>query len=174
MLGCNSLVIDPSVKAIDSGDFTLISSLCEAAPNRGLDVCYALENTPIFSSWRLIVPQPQGDILGGEVTVFFRDFSKTYSLMHGTFDIPFRDFFNQTDWTRDCEGEAMALASVRYKEPNGVEKILYLRGFAKILVLANGYARIPFDSGVQAITTDIKCKVQYSTSGRSTFRCEED
>lgn len=171
MVSCSGMVVDRSMNAVEAGDYTLISSLCEATPNRGIDICHASEGTTIASEWKLFLPE-HARIKGGEVVVYSRDIAKTFPIGGPMVNIPFSVFFNQTIWTRDLDGELLALATVRYETPEGIEELAHFRGIAKIVVTRPGYSRLPIDSGFVAFTKDVTCKIEYTTAGRSNFYCK--
>lgn len=170
IMGCETMVIDPSMNAVEAGDYTLALSACEGVPGRGMDICRVKEGQKIFSVWRMVVPVDMNhNFLGGEVVVYFRDISKTYAIQNAVIEIPWRDFFSQDTWAENMDGEFLALAALRYKDASGVEKILKGRGIAKIVVTKPGYDPLPLDSGFGAWNTT--CKIQYSTAGRSAIKC---
>jgi hypothetical protein len=169
VLGCSSLVVDPSIQAVDANDYTLATSACEAAPGGGMDICRVTEGTKIESSWVMIVPSGKG-IAGGEVDVYYRDIHKNYPVTGKVVEIPWRDFFGADLWSRDMDGEALALVLVRFKTPEGLQEIAKFRGIAKIVVTKPGYDRMPIDSGFAGWKTT--CKIQYSTAGRGAISCK--
>lgn len=135
-----------------------------------MDVCYATEGTLIASGWRMVIPQQKGVILSVDIDVYYRDLHKAYSTKEQVVEIPWKEFFGQTQWTAAMDGEVEALATVRWLDPTGVEQILFLRGLAKIIVTKPGYSRMPFDSGLAAFAST--CKIIYSTAGRSALQCK--
>ena len=159
MAACSSFVVDRSMNAVDAGDYTLAISACEAVPGSGMDICRVREGTAIESSWKLIVPQGKSVIEGGEVDVYYRDVHRQYAVQSSVIEIPWRDFFNQSTWTRDLDGEALALVLIRFKTPEDIEEVVKFRGIAKIVVTKAGYDRLPIDSGFAAWKST--CKVQY-------------
>lgn len=170
---CSSgLVIDRSMQAVAAGDYTLAVSACGAVPGGGMDICRVKEGAPIESSWRLIVPaKTKKQIKGGELTVYYRDISKTYTIADKPLiEIPWRDFFGAATWQRSMDGEALALAQIRYVTPEGIEELFWARGIAKIVVTRQGYDPLPLDSGFAAWSTT--CKISYSTAGRSVVKCK--
>lgn len=169
---CSGLVIDRSMEAVYAGDYTLAVSACGAVPGRGMDLCRVKEGADIASTWRLIVPaKSKKQVKGGEITVYYRDISKTYPIgADSLVEIPWRDFFGAAKWTRDMDGEALALAEVRYVTPDGIEEIWRARGVAKIIVTRQGYDPLPLDSGFSA--WGLTCKISYSTAGRSDVKCK--
>lgn len=169
--GCSTVLIDPSIQAVDAGDYTLAVSACEAAPGQGMDICRVREKAAIESSWRLFIPAGKA-VLGGEVDVYYRDLHRSYAVAKGDgiIEIPWKDFFGQTTWDRSMDGEALALVALRFATPNGVEEVVKFRGIAKIVVTKEGYDRLPIDSSYGAFKTT--CKIQYSTAGRSAVECK--
>ena len=170
VLGCAHLIVDPSIPAVDAGDYTLAMSACDSVPGHGMDICRVQEGTVINSTWRLVVPGEGRGIIGGEVTVYYRDVQKNYAVTGNLIEIPWREFFGQDTWTRDLDGEALAHVSIRYETPSGIEEIVRFRGIAKLVVTAAGYSRMPIDSGYAGWKT--KCEVAYSTAGRGALRCK--
>lgn len=168
LAACSSVVVDTSVEALASGDYTAIGSACGAVPGGGLDICRVREGTDIASSWKLVVPTT--NLQGGEVDVYFRDIHKSYAVTGMVVDIPWKDVMGGPKWTSDMDGEAMALVVIRWKDAQGIEQVTKFRGFAKIVVTKEGYDRLPIDSGYAAFKGT--CKVQYSTAGRSALECK--
>lgn len=167
---CSHMVIDKSPDAFASGDFTLISA-CSAVPSGGLDACYGTEGTKISSAWNMILPKRKGTVLGTDVDVYYRDIHKAYSSTGMVLTIPWADFFGTDTWSSKAhDGVAMALAKVRWKDENGLERVLLFRGYAKLIITRPGYARMPIDSGFHAFGAT--CKIQYSTAGRSAVSCK--
>lgn len=167
-VGCAHLVIDTSMPAVAAGDFTLPTG-CEAVPGRGMDICRVKEGAKIDSVWRLIVPVGSNSFLKGELTVFYRDISKTYPLTQPLVEIPWKDFFAADTWSKDFDGEALALAQIHWKTPEGIEEVWTARGIAKLVVTAQGYDPLPMDSNLGTWGTN--CKFQFSTAGRSAVEC---
>lgn len=169
--GCKTTsVIDPSPEATASGDLTLLLSACENIPARGMDLCRVKEGATIASVWRLILPIDQKTFIGGEIDVYFKDKSYTQAITGPLVEIPWRTLSGQDKWTTDLDGEAEALALIRFKDANGIEQIWRARGIAKVIVTKVGYDPLPIDSGFVAWGTD--CKFQYSTAGRSAVSCK--
>lgn len=169
LLGCSSLILDPSIPALEAKDYTLVLSACENTPGIGMDICRVTEGDTIASSWKLIVPQGT-PIEGGEVNVYYRDIHKQYSIGGSVVEIPWREFFGADKWSDDMDGEALALVLIRWKDDRGIIQVTKFRGIAKIVVTKQGYDKLPIDSGLNQWGT--KCKVQYSTAGRSALKCE--
>lgn len=166
LFACVSHVImDPSVGAVKADDYTLIQSICEAAPGRGIDVCRAKEGTPISSTWVLVLPKGKG----GEVSVQYRDVTRTYAVTGTTITIPLKDFFDHENWEKTDAGTAVLYAKVIYNSGTG-DAVFTARGFAFFIVTDNTYDPMPIDSGYSAFQT--QCKIQYSTSGRSAIGCK--
>lgn len=171
--GCSGgLVIDKSLPASEAGDYTLAMSACEAVPGHGMDVCRVKEGANIDSSWTMIIPKRGGAVLGWEADLYYRDVAKAVHAEGSgpVVQVAWKEFFAQEKWTRDLAGEALALVSVRYKLPTGIEEIVRFKGLAKILVLQEGYDRMPIDSGFAAWGTN--CKIRYSTAGRGAIQCK--
>lgn len=170
LAACSGLVMDPSIAAVDAGDYTLAVSACEATPGGGMDICRVREGDPIQSSWKLIIPNGK-NVTGWEVDIYYRDVEHPVKQtgQGGVIEIPWDQFFQQKTWTSDLDGEALALATVRYKDNTGIEKVVQFRGLAKLVVTKQGYDRLPIDSGFAAWKES--CKVQYSTAGRGAVQC---
>lgn len=169
VIGCSGVVIDPGPDAFSAGDLTLIHSVCEGVPGRGLDSCLVTEGTDISSTWNIVVPAGK-TVVGGEVDVYYRDLTKAYNVDSSLVQIPWADFFGAKTWSKDHDGEVMALLTIRWKDDTGVINTTFYRGLAKIIVTAPGYTRLPIDSGLAEWGTT--CTVSYSTSGRSSLRCQ--
>lgn len=172
--GCSgpALVVDRSIPAVEAGDYTLATSACENVPGGGMDICRVAEGSLIDSSWKLVIPTHGGEITGWEVDAFYRDVQTAVHVVGvgSLISIPWKDFFKADKWSKDQDGEVLALVSVKYLQDTGVEEIVLMKGLAKILVLSPGYSRLPIDSGSQAWGTT--CKVQYSTAGRGAVSCK--
>ena len=173
VMSCNPkvLVIDPSPQAVQAGDWTLMVSACEAMPGRGADICRVKEGQPIQSVWRLIVPIVPKVLISGELTVYYKGVSKTYAIREKVIEVPWKDLVNAENWHREHDGTALAIAQIRWRDAQGIENIWKARGLAEIMVLEAGYDPMPLDSGFAA--TSDWCKIQYSTSGRSSIRCQQ-
>ena len=165
--GCQT-VIDRSIRAVDAADLTLVGG-CSAMPGRGADICRFKEGQSISSSWNLVVPAGERELLGGEVVIYGLDQPKTFPVKDKVVVIPWRDIFGDESWKTSHAGVLTALAQIRWKTPEGIEEIWNAKGVAIVLVLKQGYDEIPIDSGFSAWGT--KCKVQYSTAGRSALEC---
>lgn len=128
------------------------------------------------SAWRLVLPVDKAFFLGGEVTVYFKDTSRSFAITQPLVEIPWREiFYHQLPdplptWKRSMDGEVLALAQIRMKTNHGLEEIWKARGIAKIVVTRSGYDPLPIDSGYEAWKGT--CEVSYSTAGRSALRCE--
>lgn len=170
--GCSGLVIDRSMPAADAGDYTLAVSACEAVPGHGMDVCRVREGAAMDSSWKLVIPAQGRGILGWEADLYYRDVAQPLHAV-GTgsvVELPWREFFHEEVWQRHHSGEAMALVTVRYRTPEGLEELVRFKGIAKLVVLAQGYDRLPIDSGFS--TWGTTCRIQYSTAGRGALQCK--
>lgn len=170
--GCKT-VVDLSPEAYASGDLTIPVALadgpCKAIPVQGVDVCRVKEGAPIESRWRLIVPQGKG-ITGGQVTVYYKDFSRTYAVAGTVVEIPFSDLISGDKWKHEDRGVLTALAELKYKDSEGVERSVRAEGMAVVIVLASDYDPLPMDSGQD--NWGLNCKVQFSTAGRSALECK--
>lgn len=169
--GCmGKAILDPSIQAVEANDLTLMISACEAVPSRGMDLCRVKEGAPIASSWKLVLPVGKNVFLGGEVVVYFKDISKTYPVQaNPVVEIPWSDLLGDTVWKPEHDGMALAMATIRWKTPEGIEEIWKARGFAKVVVTKPGYDPLPMDSGF--VTWGTTCDIAYSTAGRSAIRC---
>lgn len=167
---CTKFVMDPSMESIAAGDYTLLASACDAVPGRGMDVCHVKEGTKIESAWTLLVPGLGKNILGGEIDVYYKDIHHTYAVTGNKIQIPWADFFKSSTWSREFDGEALALVLIRFETPEGIEEVIKFRGIAKLVVTAKGYERLPIDSGYTAWKKT--CKIAYSTAGRSAISCK--
>lgn len=172
VLACSSVVMDPSPEPVQAGDNTLVLSACSGLPVVGFDACRVKENTPMESVWRLFFPVPGGNVTGGELTVNFKDVSKSYAISGPVVEIHWSDFFADKVWKKDYNGIALALAVVRYKDEQGVERTVKARGEARVLVLSEGYDPMPI--GTPFGQFKLKCKIEFSTAGRSAVDCKED
>lgn len=172
--GCSgkALILDRSIPAVEAGDYTLAVSACENVPGHGMDICRVQEGDAIQSAWTMVIPTKGQAILGWEADVYYRDVVQPVSVsgVGPAIQIPWKDFFKQDTWTKALDGEAMALVTVRYRTPEGLEELVRFKGLAKIVVLSAGYDRLPLDSGFTAWGTT--CKVQYSTAGRGALQCK--
>lgn len=168
-MGCRQFVLDPSPEAVAAQDLTLIISACENVPARGMDICRVKENAKIQSSWRLVLPVG-GNFIGGELVVYYKDQSFTTAINEKVVEIPWSQLVKRDVWHLDDDGEALALATIRYKDDQGIEKIWKARGIAKLIVTKESYDPMPIDS--EFYTWGTTCKIQYSTAGRSAIECK--
>jgi hypothetical protein len=162
-------VTDPSIESIRALDVTVVMSACEAMPGRGADICRVNEGAVIDSSWKIIIPEAKR-IDGGEINVFFKDIQKSYAITDSVVVIPWRDLIGSNTWSVDHAGIAQALAVVRYKDDQGIIKQVRAKGMALLVVMKDGYSPMPIDSGFSAVET--RCRIQYSSSGRSAIECK--
>jgi hypothetical protein len=162
-------IVDPSIKAAEAGDFTIMASACEALPGRGADICHVKEGSEIGSDWTMIMPTGKA-LLGGELTVYYKDISKTYAINGPIVRVPWADLIGHDNWESADDGQALALAQIRYKNNAGIEEIVRARGLAIIVVTKPGYSPMSIDSGFATFQTI--CKIQYATSGRSAISCK--
>lgn len=168
VVGCSGVSIDPGPDALASNAVTLAVSSCDGYIMSGLGKCTAVEGSPIQSVWRVIVPI-QGDLLTGELAVKFRDIIKTYAIRTQVVEVPWKDFFTGPNWSLSDSGVATATATIRWKDPTGLEKIVQAKGHVFLSVEARDYVGMPIDSGFQAWETT--CRIQYSVKGRSAIQC---
>lgn len=168
---------DISPEAYASSDFTLISALsdgpCKAIPAGGADVCRFKDGAQVESVWRMVIPQTSGILAAkvtGQVTVYFRDFSKVYPVDGQTvLEVPFSDLVGPT-WEKSDGGVATALAELKYTSSDGVERVMLAEGMAVMIVLSKDYDPLPLDSGNQ--NWSMACRVDYTTAGRSALECK--
>ena len=168
--GCQHVVVDPSVEAVASEDYTMPMSACNGVPTIGMDICIVTENTIINSSWVLIFPIKQVQILGVDVDIYYRDIHKQYAMSKNLLEIPWSDIMGSDKWSRSMDGEALALVLVRYVDNQGLNRIAKFRGIAKIVVTKEGYDRMPIGSNFASWKT--KCIIEYSTAGRTAIQCK--
>ena len=168
--GCSGIAIDPSPSAIDSNAATLVLQSCEGYVMTGVGKCTVKENSAIASEWRVILPKLKDGLIDGELTVKFQDQVRSYPVGQSVISVPWTDFFGQGVWRKEDAGIATATARIRFKDPNGIERIIQARGHVILFVLAKDYDEMPIDSGFQAWGTD--CKIGYSTSARSAIKCK--
>lgn len=166
-------VFDMSPEAYASGDFTLVGTLaggpCKALPTGGVDVCRVKEGSMRESVWRLILPDGRA-VHSGQITVYYKDFSKVYPVTGTVTEIPFSDLLGAGKWEEKDSDVATALAEIRYSDSEGVERTAKAEGMAIIVVLKSGYDPMPMDSGQE--NWGVNCQVQYSTAGRSALVCK--
>lgn len=171
--GCSGpVVIDRSSDAFAAGDLSLLHA-CQASPGRGVDSCQFTVGDTVSSHWTLIAPKPKNavGVDGGEADIYFHDIHKSYPIKDWTIDIPWADFLGITKWTADFdETVAEALLTLEWTDNQGIKQITKFRGIAVLIVTAQGFDRMPIDSGQAAWGTT--CKVQYSTAGRSAVSCK--
>ena len=178
LAGCSELVIDRSGPAFAAGDMTLVSS-CTSAPGPtmglagGVDSCQFTVGDTVSGNWVLISPPPKSaqNVTGGTVDVYYKDQHKSYPVSGWTIPISFSDFLGITTWSSAYdEGIIEALVTINWVDNTGVDQVTQFRGIAVLLVTAQGYNRMPIDSGNSAWGTT--CKVQASTAGRTAFKCQ--
>lgn len=169
LLGCSTILVDPSVSAVQAGDYTLAMSVCGTVPGQGVVVCRAKEGSVIASHWTLVLAQG-GNIKGGECDVQYRDLSLSIAIKPGLafYDISLADLMGHTSWATKDSGTAVVYCNVDVDTGSGIQPVK-ARGFAFFIVTSPDYDPMPIDSGFVAVSTD--CKIQYSTSGRSAIKC---
>lgn len=167
---------DLSPEAYASGDFTLVGALaegpCKAIPVGGVDVCRVKDGSKAVSVWRLVIPQGgtfQGQKISGQVTAYFKDFSKTYPVDGNVLEIPLEDLVGPT-WEKSDSGTAVALGQLEFTDSEGVKRTVQAEGMATFIVLSKDYDPLPMDSGQE--NWGLTCKVQYTTAGRSALDCK--
>lgn len=162
--------MDPSINAVEAGDYTLAMTACGAAPGGGLDICRVNEKDPVTSVWTLILPS---GTLGGELDVSYKDVTRAYAVAKGqaVVKIPFADIIGHPIWELADDGQVLAVGKLRYINSAGVEQEWFARGLAELIVTKQGYAVLPLDGGgyTARVTT---CKISYSTAGRSGMVCK--
>lgn len=168
---CSRLTIDPSMSAVEAGDYTLVHSACGTVPANGVDACHSIEGTEITKSWVMIIPVTHYGVYGGDIDVYYRDIHKKYSIKKDTeiIEIKWSDFFGKKTWSKDMNGEVLALISLRY-DKKGIEEVALFRGIAKIIVTKKGYTRLPIGSSFSGWETE--CIINYTTAGRSSLNCK--
>lgn len=177
--GCShGVVIDTSQDAFAAGDMTMSSS-CESAPGdklglaSGVDSCRFTDGDKMQSSWNLVAPKPKSalQVTGGTIDIYYRDVHRSYPISDWLIPIPFKDIFNTEAWSAD-QNQVMveALITLNWIDNQNIAQVTRYRGFALVLVLKQGYERLPIDSGNAAWGTT--CKVQYSTAGRGAIKCQ--
>ena len=159
---------DPSMPAIMANDLTIMTSSCEAMPGRGADICRVTEGAPISSSWKIVLPS-DSRLNGGEINVYYKDITRSYPINDVVTHIAWRDLIGHDVWEASDSSQALALASIRYKDNEGIETVVRGKGLAIIQVLKQGYSVMPLDSGFEAFQT--RCDISYSTAGRSALSC---
>lgn len=169
LAGCSRLPIDPSTPAVEAGDYTVVMSACGTVPGLGVDSCVVKENTEITSSWKIILPKDDINVIGGDIDVYYRDLHKQYPITGKVTEIQWAEFFGKSKWNKSMDGEVLALVLMKYTTDEGIEEIAKFRGIAKIIVTKPGYDRIPLGSSFSA--WDIECKIEYSTAGRGAIKC---
>jgi hypothetical protein len=168
--GCK-IPVDPSIAAVEAKDLTLIGSACETLPGRGADICRVKEGQAVTGGWRLVIPRVKGSVVGSEVTVYFKGRSLTVSGGEtNVVEIPWEKLTKGNTWSRDDDGQALALATVRWKDDRGVIDSTRARGIAIIVVTRPGYDPLSLDSDHAAFGT--KCTVVYTTAGRGALSCK--
>lgn len=175
---------DVSTPPASVGDHTLIMwidpinpdgahSPCLGIPNGGYDVCRFVKDAKIEAVLNILIPTG-GKVKGGSIVVFYKDIQKSYAPKDNLVQIPFADFFQAQKWSKDLEGEMEVVGIIQFEDDRGIIKEARALGMARILVFPAEYSVMPIDSGVQAWDAKVKCKLQYATSGRSAYRCEND
>lgn len=174
LVSCDTLVIDPSANAMESNDWTLVLSACGAVPGGGMDICRVTEGTATDQVLRLIVPHNDKFFLGGEGMIYFKGRKIPVAVTDKFIEIPWSQVLGENLWKSEHDGEALILVTLRFKNEQGVEEVWKARGIAKVIVLKPGYSVLPIDSGYVTFEREIKvkCKVQYTTAGRSAVDCK--
>jgi len=170
LMGCQTINRDKSpTTAIDAGDKSLIHSACHAGPTVGFDICKVHEGRKIKEVWKLIVPF-DNRVDYGAIRVQWKNKVKTYRIKSVVVSIPFRDIIGENVWKKDHEAPIQAQVGLKLKNSNGESQWVDLLGYAFPIVLTESYKPFFMDSGDQYFET--RCKIQYTTAGRSDIRCK--
>jgi hypothetical protein len=167
--GCKALTIDSSIAAAEAGDLTAIfSGGCSAQPVQGFDLCRVVEGAAIQEEIRVVTPRPT-QVVSGEVVIRYKGTVRSYAFKSdGVLVVPWKELIQHETYERNDAGPAQIEGTARVKGPDG-EHFVQVLGRISLLVLAKGYAPMPLDSGNQA--WGATCRIQYSTSGRSSLAC---
>lgn len=169
LASCKSIVLDPSISAIQAGDYTLALSGCSAHPGQGADTCRVKIGEPVSAEWAVIVPF--GDFFEtGELLIRYKDIEKTYAITSKVVKGAWRDIIDHEVWQSTDSGIALLLAELRFRDPQGVVRLVQARGILFLVPTSTVYEVMPIDSGFAGFKTI--CKVQYSTAGRSAIECK--
>lgn len=170
LMACETFIVDPSINAVEADDLTVVSA-CQNLPVGGFDACRFREHSGISSNWSLFLPF--GDhIVGGDVTVFYKDTQKSYAIRGKRVEIPWREIIGRDEWSKSHNGIALALATIKFKDESGIERVVQARGEARLLIVSESYSVMPIDSGFVSWSQEVKCKIQYSSAGRSAVQCK--
>lgn len=173
LLGCNTTPIDLMIPAVEAGDSTLVNALsggpCAGLPVQGVDACRVKIGSSIDTTWQLVVPASKR-VKRGQVTVYWKDASKSYALTGNVTNVPLRDLIGHSTWARADRGIMTALAELEYEDSEGVMRVVRAEAMAVLMPLAASYDPLPFGSGLGA--WGAKCEVEYSTAGRSALKCK--
>lgn len=162
--------MDPSMSAIQAGDYTLAVQSCDSVIAPGFSVCRVKDGALVDSVWTIVLPH--GDkMLGGEVQLDYRDITRPYGVTKDqrTLEIPFRDIIQRDIWRREDQGTVLVRAKLRFKGNTG-EETIQARALSFLVVTDAGYDPLPMDSGFAGFKT--KCEVNYTTAGRAAVACK--
>lgn len=168
LVACAGLTIDPSPKAIASGDFTLVHSACTTGMAQGLDVCRVVEGMPITETWNLVLPFDQ-KYTTAELKIRYRGRVIVKNVTSKVTAIPWTEIVGADTWTLDMDAPVQVIGTIRAKDNTG-DQFVDILGMAFLVVLQKGYAPVPVDSEYTGWKTD--CSVGYTTAGRSWIKCE--
>lgn len=166
---CKSFPIDTSAMAAQSGDTTLVLSADSAIPKQGIDVLRVPESSEVHQKMTIVLPFVQ-NFVSGEVTLRYRDRVITRTLSAPVLQVEWRDIVDDLLWHKSYTGVVQITAQVQYTDGTSDAKFVDILGYSFIRVLAKGYAPLPVGSKEAAWSGT--CKVQYSTSGRSSLECK--
>lgn len=172
--GCLTLAIDPSINAAEAGDLTVQLVACHSVTPDGFQACRLREGEPIASGFYASVEKPGGAILGGEITILYKDLAPiTIGITDSTTFIPFVSILGPGLWNRkDHDGTIVLLVKIRYKSDDGVEHLTKGLGEVRVLVLDPKYDGVlPVNSGFVAVKNKLDCTIVYSTAFRSGNEC---
>ncbi len=169
--GCNSVPIDPSVRAVET-DYTVVMTANETAPGRGLDILRVKAGSPVSNTWTLVLPHASG-VKGGEADAQYRGQSAQYGIQEGQaqLDIPLKDLIGHGTWEASDAGTAVVFVALNIDAGTGMMPVK-ARGFLFIVVTDPSYDPLAIDSGYIADKTTCKeQEVQFSTAGRTAIKC---
>lgn len=161
------LPVDDSMTAAAAGDLTLIHSACAEQLGHGYDLCRVTEGAEVVETWSLVFPWA-GSFVDGDVSVSYLGTEHRFKVTGPQLDIPWKLLTGKATWSKGDDSPAQARAALKFHQDDG-DHWVDLLGFAFPIVLKQGYAPLPLDSGRSF--TEAVCRLQYSSAGRSAVEC---
>jgi hypothetical protein len=162
------LQLDPATTAAAGGDATLVHSACAEQLGHGYDLCRVTEGAEVVETWAFTFPWAPG-FVDGDLNVEYLGQTHVFKITGPTLEVPWKLLTGGATWKQEDRAPAQARAAIKFKAPDG-DHWVDLLGYAFPIVLKQGYAPLPLDSGRNF--TELVCRLQYTSAGRSAVQCQ--